>query len=115
MVSLTNADFQENYGIDLPTLRRTCPDALIGVVTREGVIWRGARGSPCWPAEDRLVDIVRSRDVDECLFLHTDGGTREALESRILSRGTEMRPYWVHVRRGACCLLCPVATREPAS
>ena len=105
MVSLTSGELRETYGIDLPTLRRSCPGALIGVASCEGVIWHGEPGRESLPAEDRLLDIVRSRGADECLFMLLDGGGRQALEEHICGCSTGVTRHWVDLRRGACCVL----------
>jgi hypothetical protein len=105
MVAFTRDEVRAAYGIDLHALQEDCPDALIGVVTPNGVFWRGDPKREPPPSDAHLIEIVRSRGVEECLFLLLEGPSREALERHCGAREKVVEPYWIPLRRRACCML----------
>lgn len=104
MVLSSKGNIRKTYGIDIQNLSETCAHVLVGVVTPSGVTWCGDDGRQRPPGEEWLVEILRSRGDEECLFLRVDGGSRAALLEHCQQCPSGVKPYWFP-RNNCSCLL----------
>jgi hypothetical protein len=105
MVAINSADIHEAYGVDLRGLSESCSHVLVGVVTQSGVIWRGEEDRQPPPGEEWLVEMLRSRGEEECLFLQVDGASRAALQAHCQQCPAGVKTYWFPRNRCSCLML----------